>query len=100
MDCWCQQHTGQPFDDERRWARQRDRCMPALLAGLAGRALLCSKPPPKSTGRDLFNPPGCRSSWRHLPTLAPQDVQATLTELTASVLCDEPQALCDGSSEH
>jgi anhydro-N-acetylmuramic acid kinase len=42
-----------------------------------------AKPPPKSTGRDLFNMPWLRQRLRGFEGLAAQDVQATLTELTA-----------------
>jgi len=82
MDGWCARHTGQPFDAGGAWAAQG-----ALLPGLLG-ALLAdpyfARPPPKSTGRDLFS-----HAWldRHLDRFgaaAPADVQATLTELTAS----------------
>ena len=81
MDHWCQQHTGQPFDADGAWAAS-GQVLPALLASLLDEPFL-HKPPPKSTGRDLFNP-----TWlaRHLQPWAsadPVDVQATLTEYTA-----------------
>ncbi|MBV7428406.1 MULTISPECIES: anhydro-N-acetylmuramic acid kinase [unclassified Acidovorax] len=81
MDHWCQQHTGQPFDADGAWAAS-GQVLPALLASLLDEPFL-HKPPPKSTGRDLFNP-----IWlaRHLQPWAsadPVDVQATLTEYTA-----------------
>jgi len=41
-------------------------------------------PPPKSTGRDLFNPPWLANKLTGFEAVAPVDVQATLTELTAS----------------
>jgi anhydro-N-acetylmuramic acid kinase len=42
-----------------------------------------AKPPPKSTGRDLFNPPWLARQLASAGVLAPQDIQATLAELTA-----------------
>ena len=54
MDAWCQQHTGQPFDAEGRWAASGHVHAPLLQALLQEPYL--ALPPPKSTGRDLFNP--------------------------------------------
>ena len=81
MDFWCQTHTGQPFDKDGAWAAS-GQVHAGLLARLLGEDFL-SRTPPKSTGRDLFNP-----AWlaRHLDAftgLATVDVQATLTEFTA-----------------
>lgn len=82
MDHWCQQHTGQPYDAAGQWAAS-GQVLPELLARLLAEPFL-AKAPPKSTGRDLFNP-----SWLadrlgdDRGALAPADVQATLTELTA-----------------
>ena len=79
LDHWCRQHLGSPFDAGGRWAAG-GRVDEALLADLQGEPYF-ALPPPKSTGRDLFNP-----AWLHthrLHAAAPQDVQATLAELTA-----------------
>ena len=43
-----------------------------------------TKPPPKSTGRDLFNLPWLAGKLAGFDKIASIDVQATLTELTAS----------------
>lgn len=90
LDTWCERHTGQRFDAHGAWAaqgRMRDE-----LLGLALEEPFFAQPPPKSTGRDLFNAswldallsrcPGASSWW-------PQDVQATLAELTAMVVCQD-----------
>jgi anhydro-N-acetylmuramic acid kinase len=56
-----------------------------------------SLPPPKSTGRDMFN-----MTWLEkmvLPEHRPQDVQATLLELTAQGIADAITAYCSGSQE-
>ena len=84
MDGWCQMHTGQPFDDNGRWAASGQ--MDArLLEQLLGEPFFAA-PPPKSTGRDLFNRPWLDAHLtRFADTLPAQDVQATLTELTALV---------------
>lgn len=86
MDHWCQQHTGQPFDAEGAWAAS-GHVLPALLAELLAEPYL-QLPPPKSTGRDLFNPPWLAAALEKHPQAAPADVQATLTELTAHACAD------------
>ena len=82
MDGWCARHTGQDFDAGGAWAAQ-GALLPGLLAALLADPYF-AKPPPKSTGRDLFS-----HAWldRHLQEFgpaAPADVQATLAELTAT----------------
>jgi anhydro-N-acetylmuramic acid kinase len=81
MDAWCEQHTGRPYDDDGAWAAS-GRVLPDLLASLLSEPYL-SLPPPKSTGRDLFNGPWLAAHLRGFPGAAAADVQATLTELTA-----------------
>lgn len=81
MDHWCQSHLGQPFDKGGRWAAS-GRVQPELLARLLKDPYF-AKAPPKSTGRDLFNPTWLAAQLG-TTALAPEDVQATLAELTAS----------------
>ncbi len=81
MDHWCQTHTGQPFDRNGDWAAT-GQISPMLLARLLGESYL-SKQPPKSTGRDLFNPAWLQQHLDDLPDLFPQNIQATLTAFTA-----------------
>jgi len=81
MDAWCLTQTGQAFDDAGRWAAQGQ-----IHAGLLARLLdepFFAKLPPKSTGRDLFNGPWLTDRLAGLEAVLAQDVQATLTELTA-----------------
>ena len=83
MDAWCQQHLGQAFDADGAWAtagRVHDDLLRALLA-----EPYFDQPAPKSTGRDLFNPSWLAGKLANFKSIAPVDVQATLTELTASV---------------
>ncbi|MDE2402119.1 MAG: anhydro-N-acetylmuramic acid kinase [Burkholderiales bacterium] len=83
MDTWCEQHTGQPYDQRGAWGAQGQVHERALHAALA--QPFFNLPPPKSTGRDLFNAEWL-GHWVHNADLgaAPaQDVQATLCELTA-----------------
>jgi anhydro-N-acetylmuramic acid kinase len=81
MDAWCLTHTGKVFDEGGHWAAQ-GRVHPDLLGRLLDEPFF-SKLPPKSTGRDLFNGPWLASKLAGMEAVAPQDVQATLTELTA-----------------
>ncbi|MDD2809406.1 anhydro-N-acetylmuramic acid kinase [Rhodoferax sp.] len=82
MDAWCHQHRQQAFDADGAWA----------AGGQVHRALLdrlltepyFAQPAPKSTGRDLFNLAWLDAHLAHFDEISPQDVQATLTELTSS----------------
>lgn len=98
MDHWCQQHTGQALDAGGAWA----------ASGTANAALLLHlldepyfrKPPPKSTGRDLFNPAWLADRLQHFAhPLAPADVQATLAELTAQTVAADLDRFETGASE-
>ena len=80
MDHWCQRHTGAAYDAEGRWAAT-GRVLPALLDRLLAEPFL-TRTPPKSTGRDLFNPTWLDARLGPVAD-APADVQATLTEFTA-----------------
>jgi len=83
MDHWCQLHTGQPFDGAGQWAAS-GQVLPDLLARLRAEPFL-AKVPPKSTGRDLFNPGWLSACLGTAANAPPADVQATLAEFTASV---------------
>lgn len=89
IDHWCRAHTGQPFDDAGRWAAS-GQVHAGLLAGLLEEAYF-RQPPPKSTGRDLFNVDWLTHKLAPFRNLKPVDVQATLTELTARVCSDALQ---------
>ncbi len=81
LDSWCLRHRGLAFDADGAWAAS-GRVQPALLAQWLSEPYF-AKAPPKSTGRDLFNLDWLLDQLGDRSTLAPQDVQATLTELTA-----------------
>jgi anhydro-N-acetylmuramic acid kinase len=79
MDLWCRRHRGAPYDAGGAWAAGGRVDEPAL-----GRLL--SEPffglaPPKSTGRDLFDAAWLDDRLRGFAG-PPQDVMATLAELT------------------
>jgi anhydro-N-acetylmuramic acid kinase len=81
MDHWCARHLGAPFDDDGRWAAG-GRVHEALLAVWLAEPYF-DRAPPKSTGRDLFEPAWLAAGLAAHPGLAATDVQATLAELTA-----------------
>lgn len=82
MDLWMREQRGAAFDADGAWAAT-GHVLPAMLAALLAEPFFAMAPP-RSTGRDLFN-----RAWlqRHLPADArPEDVQATLLELTAQTI--------------
>jgi len=95
MDAWCMKYQSKPFDDSGAWAATG-----TILAALLERLLeesYFALPPPKSSGRDLFN-----QAWL-LDKLQgderPQDVQATLLELTCCSIAQAIQQYCIGARE-
>ena len=97
MDHWCQTHTGQPFDREGAWAAS-GQPIPCLLTQLLAEDYL-HQPPPKSTGRDLFNADWLHQRLLQFGTSAPANIQATLAALTAQSCIDDvrryaPDAAC------
>jgi anhydro-N-acetylmuramic acid kinase len=88
LDGWCEHHTGRPFDDRGAWGAG-GRVLPGLLSALLAEPYL-QKPPPKSTGRDLFH-----MGWltprlaAHAPAADPRDVQATLAEFSARAVMQD-----------
>lgn len=80
LDAWARRHLGQPCDLGGAWAGS-GRVDERLLDALLGEPYF-ARPAPKSTGRETFS-----DAWlaRSLAATVrhPQDVQATLAELTA-----------------
>ncbi len=89
MDYWCAHHTGRPFDDGGAWAAS-GRVLDPLLGVLLADPYL-ALPPPKSTGRDLFNAAWLESRLLGASTSGarPEDVQATLAEFTAAACAND-----------
>ncbi len=105
MDYWCGKHTGFPYDKAGAWAKSGT-LIPSLLADWLAHAFF-HLPPPKSTGRDLFNPAWLESHELH--QYQAQDVQATLLALTATSVANSvkihlPEAeilyLCGGGAHN
>lgn len=79
MDAWCLKHTGKAYDENGQWAAQGSVITELLEKLLADPYFRRSFP--KSTGKELFN-----LAWLTPfldQSMATQDVQATLLELTA-----------------
>ncbi|MEP6549079.1 MAG: anhydro-N-acetylmuramic acid kinase [Gammaproteobacteria bacterium] len=83
LDAWISLHQGKDFDAEGAWA-STGRCDDTLLAELLVEPYL-NLPPPKSTGRELFNLPWLRTKLGH-SSRRPEDVQATLQQFTAATV--------------
>ena len=89
LDFWCAASTGRRFDAGGAWAAAGKVDVPLLDALLAEPYF--ALPPPKSTGRDLFNVQWLEArllATGARPRLPAQDVQATLAELTARTAAD------------
>lgn len=87
IDSWIWRHQGKRFDKDACWASQ-GKVVPALLEQML-RDPWFALPPPKSTGREQFNPGWIEQQLQNFPGLAPADVQATLTELTAVTIANQ-----------
>ncbi|MGB1883519.1 MAG: anhydro-N-acetylmuramic acid kinase, partial [Gammaproteobacteria bacterium] len=77
-----EQHLGQPYDTNGEWAASGiSSC--ELLEALLNHPYF-DRPPPKSTGRELFGAAYLRDVFARLPNaeIEPADVQATLLEFT------------------
>lgn len=95
MDAWARRHIDADFDLDGRWAAQ-GRVNPGLLARLLDEPFF-AKPPPRSTGRELFN-----EAWlaaRLANDFPAADVQATLLELTARTVMDAIGRFCGQPDE-
>ena len=95
IDAWCLRHCAQPFDANGAWAAS-GQVSPEFLAALL-REPYFSLAAPKSTGRDLFNADWLAARLEGFESLAPVDVQASLTELTASTCAASLQRYGSGA---
>jgi anhydro-N-acetylmuramic acid kinase len=86
LDAWIGRHRGLPHDADGAWAAS-GRILPELLDRLAAEPFF-SLAPPKSTGRDLFDLNWLLTRLSGFEQARPEDVQATLTALTAHTLSD------------
>jgi anhydro-N-acetylmuramic acid kinase len=95
MDAWCLQHLDKAYDKDGRWAATGS-MLPKLLDTMLAEPFF-ARPPPKSSGRDLFNLPWLTGKLQG--NESPQDVQATLLELTCLAIARSIQQYCAGVEE-
>jgi anhydro-N-acetylmuramic acid kinase len=95
MDAWCRQHLRKPYDEKGAWAAS-GQILPGLLASMLAEPFF-RLPPPKSSGRDLFDRAWLRNRLQGRE--APQDVQATLLELTCRSIAQGIELHCAGATE-
>ena len=81
IDAWCRHHLNLAFDKDGEWARSGS-IQPALLSHWLCDAYF-ARTPPKSTGREYFNHDWLARNSASLNRYKPEDIAATLTELTA-----------------
>ena len=91
LDAWTKQHTGRDYDADGAWAATGE-VIESLLSQMLAEPYF-ALPPPKSTGRDLFN-----DAWlaqflgKH--HYRPQDVAHTLVALTVRTIHDALAQYC------
>ena len=95
MDLWCHLHTGQPYDANGHWGAGGT-VDPRFLKVLIDDEPWFALPPPKSTGRDLFNRAWLEQRLTQagielLDASRAQEVQATLRALTAQTVVNAIQ---------
>jgi len=95
LDAWCALHTGEAFDRDGAFA-SRGQVDHALLQRLLEDDFFRAAPP-KSTGREHFHLDWLRARLGNKPL--PEDVQATLVELTARSVADAVAAHADAAHE-
>ena len=84
LDGWVKRHLDKEYDDGGAWGASGN-AVPELLAVLLDEPYF-HQPAPKSTGRDLFHMDWLDARLARFADLAPNDVQATLVELTAQTI--------------
>ena len=90
LDQWIEKHQGVSYDKNGEWGTT-GQVNEALLNALLDEPFF-QQAPPKSTGRELFNLPWLDDKIEKIQStstaLLPQDVQATLAELTVRAIVD------------
>ncbi|WP_163932008.1 anhydro-N-acetylmuramic acid kinase [Paraferrimonas sp. SM1919] len=86
MDAWCRRTLKKPYDENGALAA-RGKVLPALLDKLKQHPYF-AMPYPKSTGRELFNLAWLEQHLEHFANEPPENIQATLCQLTADTISD------------
>ncbi len=85
LDGWIHECKQLTYDKDGSWANSGKINEPFLTALLADDYF--QQLPPKSTGKERFHLKWLKAHLNHHPHISPQDVQATLVELTATTIC-------------
>jgi len=86
LDAWTHRQRGEHFDRDGQWAGS-GKVEPQLLSTLLSDPFFLTKGP-KSTGREVFNLHWLQQHLGQLPAFQPENVQATLLELTAQTIVE------------
>lgn len=98
LDGWIQHHLQQRFDKNGDWATQGK--LNQTLLDLLLSDDFFQKPPPKSTGREMFHLNWLKNHLGEIEeSISPIDVQRTLLELTAKSIADSIQKLSEYRKE-
>jgi anhydro-N-acetylmuramic acid kinase len=95
MDAWCLRHMGRNYDKDGQWAKAGKIILTLLENLFSDHFFSCQ--PPKSTGRELFN-----LEWldrKLVGNEAPEDVQATLLQLTVMAIVRSIDDYCSTATE-
>ncbi|MFE8150010.1 anhydro-N-acetylmuramic acid kinase [Brenneria goodwinii] len=95
LDSWIWRHRAQPYDKDAEWAMS-GQVNPLLLHRMMTDPYFALSAP-KSTGREYFNLGWLEKMLVDSPSIPPEDVQATLVELTARSIAE--QVLLSGGCE-
>jgi len=88
LDYWIKRQLNKAYDHSGEWAASGT-CNNEILSQLLDEAYF-KQAVPKSTGRELFNQQWCETKLaRYQQEIAPADIQATLTELTAQTIAND-----------
>lgn len=91
LDSWVKLHRNTAFDNNGNWGAGGELSKP-LLQQLKSHDYF-ARPAPKSTGRETFNQRWLEEQLNRIGTIEPQDVQATLMQLTAETIADQIKSL-------
>ncbi|MDH5649654.1 MAG: anhydro-N-acetylmuramic acid kinase [Gammaproteobacteria bacterium] len=86
MDAWINKHRQKNFDQDGLWAAQGEIDQVLVTALLSDSYFKLM--PPKSTGRDDFHLPWLEQYLKDLSGITPENIQASLCELTAKSIAD------------
>lgn len=95
LDAWIMEILGKTYDENGAWSTQ-GRVLPELLEALLAHGFF-RLPPPKSTGREVFNLAWLKRTLTGAESAV--DVQATLLELTATGIARAISGHCSGAAE-